>query len=145
MRKRISTATDSFTLVCVGPDSGAVRGAVLHVAVEKNIVLTVAQVGLSKPAILLFVLVAVHAEGLSLLEPEKFNGYGYSYACLCPPRQEHHHCWYQALPFRRSVVRARPSATGIQHGTRRLRLQELVHLHRAVKWHESVPGGFVSA
>ena len=40
--------------------------AVSHVAVEKNIVLTVVQVGRQRLAILLLVLVAVHAEGLSL-------------------------------------------------------------------------------
>ena len=47
--------------------------AVLHVAVEKNIVLTIAQVGLSRLAILLFVLVVDHAEGHSLMETGKLR------------------------------------------------------------------------
>ena len=58
--------------------------------------LTVAQVGLSRLAILLFVLGVFHAEGHSLLQPEKFNGHGYFYACPC-----------STFPLRGSIFPAR--------------------------------------
>ena len=142
----------------------------LHVAVEKNIVLTLAQVGLSRPAILLFVpWQSMQRDTLSwsprnstvtgtptpvcvLLDRNIITVGTKRFRCvevLIQPRfqlsdRNMFDVGVKRFRYAGSVVPARPSASGIQHGMRRLRPQEFVHHHRVVKWHVYVPGGFVS-